>query len=922
METILDNCLDCGMVWSHSVWGELDFMSPFKAAFVAANLRLEILLQEGPSPLCHNWSDPRILPDRANPRRNESVEIPTAKHDLKAVACDQPGVERFDCATVGKRSGSPQWHCSRLYDRRIQASDGILKKGRACRSKLRVRFCEDCPEADERAAWKPNHVADFGTGHYGLHEGRGMMQCAPDLHIFERGGHEFSAPSARAEATDASCSQRGAHLGRSEASPIEMRLGGARQVSEVESNCNGAGEHWIKPAVSGSPREVVQDQVAVADRRRVLNLEACLPKGLAEGEITPREEGRAFHIGTTLDVMLATVEKLDLRAWRTDLQEVGVLHEASRAALQMLPTWDRSREVEQLRIYVDGSHFGENQTAWAAAGVGRVGARWFWVGFISGRVHTREHVACLGDGECNARTAELHAMSYALGAACALDCIDVEIVYDATSAAQIAQGLASSARHRQLARLTTSLSMVAEGKGVQLAYRHVRSHQGDAMNELADSIAKATACGKVQRFSFEGVLAAAERQGEVDWWWLTVARHGMLPPLADDGAMNLGVEKFRPEWSGQTSIPRVPIETLVSVGVDSDGGWADWDLRLITYNVNSLKHESTKQFLDRKFSRVGAQLVGLQESRCHVADRMRTLHYECFCSPCVDGSLGCQLWVKRNVAVATLHTGVQTCFDVNGAVVLVSRPRLLVVVIEGGGQKFACVVGHAPTSQASVDDIASWWDELQEAMRKLPRNEVPLMFLDANARFDAWESGGATQGVPKGRNAVELQQMLGEQEMDTCSCKDDQGRRVVTWVAPGGHEAMIDYIVMPRSLASLAKPFRAFLSPGVEFDAAVAEAVPTTDVDNCHEEGFAELRALLRSGSEKPTAQWIARTLAWAASNGVQHEGFLANKATAQTAIAELCCQLACANFRPGAYNQGRWMAVIHERIIAFRQAL
>ena len=103
-----------------------------------------------------------------------------------------------------------------------------------------------------------------------------------------------------------------------------------------------------------------------------------------------------------------------------DLQ-VGTVHKPARVAPQMLPTWDRSREVEQLRIYVDGSHFGENQTAWAAVGVGRVGAQWFWVGFISGRVHPRDHVACLGDGQCNAHTAELNAMSYALGAACTLD---------------------------------------------------------------------------------------------------------------------------------------------------------------------------------------------------------------------------------------------------------------------------------------------------------------------------------------------------------------------------------------------------------------------------------------------------------------------------------------------------------------------
>ena len=52
----------------------------------------------------------------------------------------------------------------------------------------------------------------------------------------------------------------------------------------------------------------------------------------------------------------------------------------------------------------------------------------------------------------------------------------------------------------------------------------------------------------------------------------------------------------------------------------------------------------------------------------------------------------------------------------------------------------------------------------------------------------------------------------------------------------------------PVCEVSLAKPFWASLSPGVELDADVAGGAATTDVDNCCEEGFAELQVLLRSG--------------------------------------------------------------------------
>ena len=251
---------------------------------------------------------------------------------------------------------------------------------------------------------------------------------------------------------------------------------------------------------------------------RLICLEHCLMgcESLTEGS------GREFRFGTSLEDLLGTVGSFGVEHWRQDLEEVGPLHPASIQALSSMVPWDKSQEIEQLRIYVDGSHFCEHQTAWAAAAIGRVGGNWQWVGFPSGRVFPAGSDGSVGLGECNAHTAELHAMVRALCAASALDCIDVELVYDAIAAADIVQGLAQSSRHQQLARIATSLNMVAVGRRVKLGYRHVRSHQGDALNELADSIARATALGEVNVFEFKGHLARIERKGAFEWWWLTV----------------------------------------------------------------------------------------------------------------------------------------------------------------------------------------------------------------------------------------------------------------------------------------------------------------------------------------------------------------------------------------------------------------
>ena len=567
--------------------------------------------------------------------------------------------------------------------------------------------------------------------------------------------------------------------------------GTAHEVGDVSLDCReGRTLDTSGPEATGHVPERVE--------RHRISLEACLSEDLSRRA----GSGRSLRAGVTLEDLVQTVGKHGVEHWRIDLSEVGELHAASKLALKSLPPWDRRHDLEQVRIYVDGSHFNVQQTAWAAVAVGRISDCWYWIGFVSGRVFPAGHEACLGMGECNAHTAELHAMVHALCATCAMDCIDVEIVYDAISAADIAIGLASSSRNQRLAQIATNLVVIAAERRVRLSYRHVYSHRGDALNELADSVARATAVGNVGPFDFEGELAKAEQRGSLQWWWRTVIPQGVLPPLQEDGSICLGNPGQGRRWTGQEHVPGIPQEVCDRQQAKVKA--AQWDLRLTTYNANSVKHEVTRQFLDCMFSRAGVQIVGIQESRCFNEPRIKTKNYECYCSPCEAGSFGCQLWIRRGEPVATMQDGSRACFDVDHVVVLASRPRLLAAVVEAGTQKFACVVAHAPTSQASNSAIHEWWEELDAVLRRLPRNAVPVLFLDGNARFHEWEQGGVSQGLPKGRNAVELSELLREHDMDTCKGKDERGQRVVTWVAPGGQASMIDYIALPRNLANLA----------------------------------------------------------------------------------------------------------------------
>ena len=555
-----------------------------------------------------------------------------------------------------------------------------------------------------------DRTVSFVTGASCFSEGRSMNKCAP-----------------RAEGTDCTGNM-------------------AESNCSSRASCNGSVQ-----AERGGPGG---GEGATATQKQLLCLDESVPQGWRD----QTRSSRALHLGTTIDELVHVVGQFGLEKWRVELSEVGKLHVASEAVLRDLPVWDRCSDVESLRVYVDGSHFGAQKAAWAAVAVGRIGLQWVWIGFISGKVHSWDSPHCIGDGACNAHTAELHAMIYALCAVCALDCVTAEIIYDATTAAAVAQGLMSSARHQQLAHLANNLTMVAKGRCCLLSYRHVKSHRGEPLNELADTVAKATAAGLVEPFAFEGRLAEVERSGAVEWWWTMVSQPGALPPKNDDGDIVFEQKAGSVSWEGQQCVPGVPREVQEKIHVAGCG--AEWTLNLITYDANSVKHEATRQYLDRMFSRVGAQLIGIQESRTYTSARISTLHYECYCSPCQDGGLGCQLWIKKNAKVARLSSDSHACFDVDHVVALESQPRLLVAVVDGGKQKFGCVVAHAPTSSASDECIHNWWEQLRAAIRRLPRNAIPLLFLDANARFENWSNGGATQGSPKGSNAFELHMLL------------------------------------------------------------------------------------------------------------------------------------------------------------------
>ncbi|CAE7891977.1 unnamed protein product, partial [Symbiodinium necroappetens] len=127
-----------------------------------------------------------------------------------------------------------------------------------------------------------------------------------------------------------------------------------------------------------------------------------------------------------------------------------------------------------------------------------------------------------------------------------------------------------------------------------------------------------------------------------------------------------------------------------------------------------------------------------------------------------------------------------------------SNPRLLVVYGRIADVELALVSGHCPTSVAPQSERDQWWTTLGDRLSALPAGVVPLLMLDANARFVLQE----LLEMPGNDNADRLQRVFAEHGLDRTRAYDQYGNQRATWLPPAGTEdsaVCIDYLGWPST---------------------------------------------------------------------------------------------------------------------------
>ena len=500
----------------------------------------------------------------------------------------------------------------------------------------------------------------------------------------------------------------------------------------------------------------------------------------------------------SVDDLLHCLEPFRLEALHLPAESLAHMHVVAQDWLSAMPQATCTSAWDSVDLYTDGSFCPESgHSGWAVLAVGHINQRQVCLGAFADVADT----CSLVEGPMDAHIAELIAMFHALTIVAASAHGSYRIIGDCTSALDIAQASAASRSQCSLAGAILDLHLVAKHRGACLTFDHIHSHQGNAGNEAVDSLAKAAAKRLYCIPAPSDALQGLAREGKLGWMWWPVSglsHHSIVPGLQDSGQALPDQHFPLPCRHNCHAIPGVPQQLSVQSTTCSQN--AEWRLCLATYNANSLCKEAERQNLDNMLHRHHVHIAGLQESRHFRGTKTSTQHYTCFASQSVRGNLGCQIWIAKAMPAAKGPDGLDITFQTAMATISYSTPRILMVNVPAGKSLFTIVCAHAPISAATPEEHTEWWSELNNALRRVPRRAVPILLIDANARYTVPSIHTNLAGAKADNaNAASLRRVAEDHELHSAGFFDHQGRRIATWRSPHGKEAQLDYVLVPTS---------------------------------------------------------------------------------------------------------------------------
>ncbi|CAE7221487.1 unnamed protein product, partial [Symbiodinium sp. CCMP2456] len=453
-----------------------------------------------------------------------------------------------------------------------------------------------------------------------------------------------------------------------------------------------------------------------------------------------------------------------------------------------LPTILPCQPLQALYLFTDGSYYpGKRQASWAVIVLVLQNNQVYKAGILAGPCALQPdadagHFPSAYDGE-------LEALLHALAIGASAPVCACHFGSDCQSALTAAFGFSGHQQGALLPAAAVGLTATLVAQGKQLYPHKVEAHHGCAFNSLADEVAKfAGKTGQCLPATAEwDTLHAAINEKVLERAWLTVPSSifaNTLPPLREDGTWSA------PNTLIRSSAPNALPPYLQRIKEDVQA--IPLRLRLLTYNALSVRGATAKALICSGLLRHQIDLAGLQETRDRAQGVSSCEDYWVLASPCDKGGhFGVQIWLRKAAG-----------WDRTSFAITHSDPRVLVAVCSLRGVRLVLICAHAPTSATSEEELTRWWAHLKSLLAKIPKVCAPLLFIDANARFEASSSHGRTlESAPSNFNAKCLQHFANDIGLHISAQQDEQGRPLHSWRSPKGTTSLIDYVGCPVAWA-------------------------------------------------------------------------------------------------------------------------
>ncbi|CAE7525428.1 CACNA1S [Symbiodinium sp. CCMP2592] len=452
-------------------------------------------------------------------------------------------------------------------------------------------------------------------------------------------------------------------------------------------------------------------------------------------------------------------------------------------AWTLLPPWDGRSTCEELLIYTDGSFFpGNPQATWSVIVLGRIGDRFFRIGFLA------DWVAIAQTETPSAYDGEVEALLHAMAVIGSSFSPRAHVFSDCASAILVADGAGGIDLANPACRSMVGLLIFARAKGVQVSVSKVPAHSGDAFNDMADAIAKQV--GKSPSVSpwqtDLGGFKTAAAEHVLERLWMT----------QEAFATRIGIPLLSPTgtWMVSSSKPPAtqPPASLVGLGTEeTETSIRCLKLRVLQYNVLSLRGNTAKAMLSAGARRAGFDVACFQETRVQQSGFSSFEGWWILSASSTSAGVGgVQIWI---------NPGTHLTWDHRELSILHASEQCLIVLSRVNGIDLAIVAGHAPPSVSPPEVLQAWWDAFSEAVSRIPRKYCLITSLDANARFECDPAAPRTlESSPLCGNARHLLDFACSTGGDVSAQCDCNGLPLVSWVSPNGQPALLDYITYPR----------------------------------------------------------------------------------------------------------------------------